>query len=358
MLSWLMLWTPALSWRSRRLFLQVLGLAALSCRGRGCPRARRGGTRAAGLRAELQTLLDASDFWGTLLLTREGSTVFSAARGLADGERREIRLDDRFVVGSISKQIAAALVLREFESGTLQLDEPVGSYLSELEQSWAGSVTIHHLLTHTHGIQAVDEPLAFELGSRFEYSQLGYNLLARVLEAIKKKGFREICSELFSEFRLGGSFHPADLQDARLVRGFERWDEGEFLQAKDSFKNYAAAGSLISTAADLARWNELLHSGKIVAQSTFERMRSRYATREHPIFGKVEYGYGLLFRAAERDLQIGALGYAPGFASASYYYPRSGLNLVVLSNRVDLSGGFKRGFGVHVQAMQMAKAAV
>lgn len=336
---------------SRRCFCSLAGLALSSCKHLGV-RPNRFGQ----LRSELRALFHDSDFWGTALVSRGDEVIFKTAGGRARDEGQAVvESKDRFIIGSISKQITASLVMRAWEQRAFSLTDPVAKYLLELRQPWAGTVTIHHLLTHTHGIQSVDKPLAFEVGSCFEYSQLGYDLLAQILAVVHNEPFWKLCTELFGELRLRDTFHPRDLDRARPVDGFERSSEEQYQPATESLKNYAAAGSLMSTVADLARWNQLLHSGAVVHAGSLERMSTRYATRQHPIFGEVEYGYGLLFEKGEQNLQIGALGYAPGFASACYYYPKQSLSLVVLSNRVDLSRGFQHAFRLHTGAMQLIK---
>lgn len=335
---------------SRRSFSSLMGVAICSCKHIGRREAEHDG-----LRSKLRNLLNVADYWGTVLVSQGDEVLFSAARGYSN-PKRVIRLDDRFVIGSISKQVTAAIVLRELERQSLSLTRSIADFLSDIHQPWVRTVTIHHLLSHTHGIQDVDRPLRFEPGARFEYSQLGYELLAQIVETINAKPFVQICQELFAELELWNTFHPEEQDRAQLVRGFERQGSMEFHQADDSLRNYAAAGSLISTASDLARWNLLLHSGGVVRMSSLQRMSKRYATRQHPIFGAVEYGYGLLFGKKEQQLQIGALGYAPGFASASYFYPKRNMNLVLLSNRVDLSKGFAHAFRAHTKAMELVKA--
>lgn len=342
---------PDLTESSRRRFFGCFGLALCSCKSLG-----RRPSEFGELRSELHSLFHESEFWGAALVLRGDKVIFSSSGGLARQDKQIlVNTKDRFVIGSISKQITAALVMRAWEKQALSLQDPLVEYLSEIQQPWGRTVTIHHLLTHTHGIQSVDKPLHFELGSRFEYSQLGYDLLAQILAAVHKTSFWQICSELFEELGLLNTYHPRDLDKAKIVDGFERSKPGKYEIATNSLKNYAAAGSLISTVSDLARWNELLFSGAVVSRASLDRMSTRYATRQHPIFGAVEYGYGLLFEKHEQDLQIGALGYAPGFASASYYYPKQNMTLVLLSNRVDLSQGFKHAFRVHTRAMQLVK---
>ena len=125
--------------------------------------------------------------------------------------------------------------------------------------------------------------------------------------------------------------------------------------SENSLENYAAAGSFISNAKDLIKWNKLLHTGKLVQHETLDLMKTPYATRNHPIFDQVKYGYGLLFKDQEQDLEIGALGYAPGFASACYYYPLKDRQVIVLENTAWHLDDFKKTFQVHTDIMKLVK---
>jgi len=122
-----------------------------------------------------------------------------------------------------------------------------------------------------------------------------------------------------------------------------------------SLDNYVAAGAFLSTAHDLNRWNQLLHSGQLVQPETLQLMKKQYATRLHPIFDAVAYGYGLLFKAGEENRQIGALGYAPGFVSACYYYPETNMSLVVLQNTAHDLDDFKITFRTHTAIMGLVR---
>jgi len=305
----------------------------------------------------IENLID-DDFNGVILLKKDSSVIYSNASGYSDLEKKlSLQLSDQFVIGSISKQITAVLVLREYEKGKLKLDDKLNKYLDKIKQPWAKDISIHHLLTHTHGIIDIDKDLAFEQGSQFEYSQLGYDLLAQILEKTSGKSFLSLSQELFKSEDLNNTFHPNKQTYKHLVKGYVENQTGILEFSAHSLYNYAAAGSFISNAEDLARWNQLLHTGKLVKSKTLDLMKTRYETRIHPIFDKVEYGYGLLFSEDENDIQIGALGYAPGFVSASYYYPQSNMNLIILENTARYLGDFKQTFKTHTQIMSLVKEA-
>ena len=149
----------------------------------------------ANLASKIDLIINESEFNGVILVANDSTDIYSKAIGYSDLERRiQIEIDDQFVIGSISKQITAVLVLREYEKGNLRIDDKIDKYIKEIDQTWSKKVTIHHLLTHTHGISNVEEPLKFKEGSQFKYSQLGYELLAQVLEEITGKTFEPLHS--------------------------------------------------------------------------------------------------------------------------------------------------------------------
>ena len=161
------------------------------------------------LPSKIDSIISKHKFNGVVLVSADSTVIYSKATGFSDLESRVgIDINDQFVIGSISKQITAVLVLREYEKGKIGLNDPIGQYLSEIDQPWTKQVTIHQLLTHTHGIVGLDKPLAFKEGSQFHYSQLGYELLAQILEKITEKTFETLSTQLFEEYGLKNTVHP------------------------------------------------------------------------------------------------------------------------------------------------------
>lgn len=307
------------------------------------------------LMAKIDSVISQYEFNGVILLSQGSKDVYHKAIGFSDVDNKvKLRQRDQFVIGSISKQITAVLLMREYEKGRVALDDTIGQYLKDIKQPWVNKVTIHHLLTHTHGIAALDKPLEFEPDSEFYYSQLGYDLIAQILQKVTGQSFESLSTSLFEQYGLADTYHPDNKNYQRLVKGYQK-SEVTVKHVTNSLRNYAAAGSFISSAKDLKKWNELLYSGQLVTPETLELMKTRYATRVHPIFDTVEYGYGLLFKDGEQNVQIGALGYAPGFVSACYYYPQSDMSLVILANMVFGLPDFDRVFKVHTDIMELVK---
>ncbi len=293
-------------------------------------------------------------FNGVAMISRKGKLLYHKANGYADFEKQtKIQESDDFVVGSVSKQFAAVLVLREVDAGRLNPDLPIRRYLPELTQKWADLVTVKHLLTHTHGITSLEKPAGFSAGSRFQYSQLGFDLLARIVEKTSGKSFQILSSDLFSICGMPHSQHP-DLPHSSLLRGF-CWQKNGRLEADtNSLENYPAAGSFISTAKDLVSWNECLHSGKLLKKASYDSMVSpaKNAVRDHPVFAKTLYGYGITVGKMGPYLVYGQTGFAPGFVSMNYYFPKSGTSVVLLENVVADPENLKNAFAHHTLLLQ------
>jgi D-alanyl-D-alanine carboxypeptidase len=306
--------------------------------------------------AQIDSVLAACEypFNGVAMISQKGKLLYHKANGYADFETQtKIQESDAFVVGSVSKQFTAVLVLREVDAGRLNPDLPIGRYLPDLRQKWADSVTVKHLLSHTHGIISVDKPAEFSAGSRFLYSQLGFDLLAQIAEKTSGKSFQKLSSELFSICKMNSSQHPS-LSHAGMLKGYAWNKNGQLESDTNSLENYPAAGSFISTTKDLMRWNECLHSGKLLKKQTYDSMvnPTKNAVRDHPVFGKTLYGYGITTGKMANYLIYGQSGFAPGFVSMNYYFPKSGISVVLLENVVTDPDNLKTSFAHHTLLLQ------
>ncbi len=286
------------------------------------------------------------------MITQNEKTVYSKVCGCSDYERKTpLKFNDRFVIGSISKQMTAVIVLQEYEKGHLKLDEPIRAYLPELSQNWADTVTIRHLLTHMHGISELNKPTAFPVGTQFDYgySSPGYDLLAKIVERTSGKSFVELSMNLFATCKMKNSFHPSGKKQVSLVKGYAIQEDGKWKFETTSFRNPVAAGAFISTAADLALWNENLFGGKLLKKETFDLLTTKQpgAVRSHPVFGTTEYGLGITVDTQGGIVQWGQTGYADGFVSMDFYFPETKTSVIVLENVVS-DEDTKKAFSYHV----------
>lgn len=297
-------------------------------------------------------------FNGIILISQNGQTKYSKSFGYSNIDKKEpLKLNDQFVIGSISKQFTAVLVLREFDKGNLELFTPIHKYLPELTQSWADTVTIHHLLTHMHGITQLDKPTTFKVGTQYSYSQIGYDLLAKIVEKTSGKSFAELSENLFKECGMENTFHPNTKKYSNLVKGYTENENRKIEFETETFQNYAAAGSFISTVNDLNLWNSLFYSGKLLKRKTMKMVQTKQngAVRDHPIFGVTEYGYGITVDTKENVLQLGQTGFAPGFISMNFYFPKTKTSVIVLENIAYETDNLKKTFYYHTEILKIIR---
>ncbi|CAN1554768.1 AmpC Beta-lactamase class C and other penicillin binding proteins [Flavobacteriaceae bacterium] len=302
-------------------------------------------------------------FNGIILISQNGKIRYSKIVGYSDLEKKTpLQINNQFVIGSISKQITTVLVLQEFEKGHLKINEPIHTYLPKLTQKWSDTVTIHHLLTHMHGIVALDKPTAFKVGSQFNYSysNTGYELLSKITERTSGKSFATQSKELFQKCGMKNTFHPDNEGYKKLAKGYSEQENGELLIEYKSFRNSPAAGSFVSTAPDLLLWNQNLQGGKLLKNSTFKTMTTQQegAIRQHPLTGITYYGYGCTVTTKDNLIQLGQTGFAPGFASMNFYFPATKTTVVILENTTYDLTDLKKTFFYHSEILKIVRSEI
>ena len=299
-------------------------------------------------------------FNGIIIISKNGKTTYSKIVGYSDLEKKTpLQPNSQFVIGSISKQITTVLVLQEYEKGRLKLNEPIRKYLPELSQNWADTVTVHHLLTHMHGIMELDKPTAFKAGTAFNYSysNTGYDLLAKITERTSGKSFAEQSKELFQKCGMKNTFYPDTKEYKNLVNGYSEQENGKIELEKNSFRNAPAAGSFVSTPPDLILWNQNLQGGKLLKAHTYKMMTTKQqgAIRQHPLSAKTDYGYGMTVDTKDDILQLGQTGFAPGFASMNFYFPETKTSVIVLENISYDPNDLRNTFFYHTQILKIVR---
>lgn len=305
-------------------------------------------------------------FNGIVMIAQQGELIYLAAHGVSDIEKQKaLQANDQFIIGSLSKQITAVLLLREVDKGRLSLQDVLSTYLPDLKASCADSVTIHHLLNHSSGIVGLDKPLAFRPGSRFAYSPIiGYELLASVMEKTSGETYAELAGRLFAHCEmedttvplLYGNRSPAQ---QNLVHSYSEEEEGALTQEKYTLKDIAFAtpgGAIISTASDLIQWNECLHQGKLLKEASYQAMTTASVTRAGHRWGDLGYSYGLQMDEQNGIVEYSHSGALLGFISTNIYYPADNLSVIILENVTPNFEDMSRAFFFHDQIRGVVKA--
>ena len=289
-----------------------------------------------------------------VLLARGDEILYRGAHGSASLELGvPLSPDQVFRIGSVTKQFAAAAVLKLAEDGKLSLDDPLAKFVPGYPGG--DKVTVEMLLNHTSGIRSYtdlqgvmegpirkdvttaqlidtfkDEKPDFAPGEGWYYNNSGYVLVGAVIESASGMPWHAYLDETF--FKPLGMAHTRYGNEAEAmipghVDGYTdsngKWARAMFL----SMTQPHAAGALVSTVDDLLAWNRALHGGQLLQPESYARMVTPVGkAAEH------DYGFGISTGTlrGERQLQHG--GGIFGFSAYLLYLPDSRLTAVVLYN--------------------------
>lgn len=298
-------------------------------------------------------------FNGVILISQHGVPVYFKAFGYSNfSTKTPFKPNDELEIMSNSKQITAVLILKEFEKGKLKLYEPIKNYLPFLSQSWADTVTIHQLLTHTHGIIELEKPTVFKPGSSFRYGNLSYDLLGKIIEYSAKKSYRLMAAELFKSLKMNNTHcFKKELND-NLVSGHINKNNEMLVLNPDStqiLETSLPADGIVSTAKDLSIWSTKLHNGKILKASSYKLMTESTVMAQHNVFGsnKVAYAYGIRINHEQKPHYLGHTGLGDGFAAVNLYFPDADVSLVVLENQTNAVFDLNYYYGTEIKKILM-----
>jgi CubicO group peptidase (beta-lactamase class C family) len=290
-------------------------------------------------------------------VAENGVPILQRAYGMADLEHdAPNRPDTIFEAGSVSKQFTAAAMILLARDGKVSLDDDVRKYIPELP-TYQAPITIRHMLSHTSGLRdwgnlggiagvprgamtythahVVDmlsrqTALNFAPGTRWSYSNSGYNLAAVVIARASGMTFAE-----FSRTRL---FEPLGLTKtswrddyARIVPGRAVGYSMAFGRFKQDmpFENVHGNGGLLTTVGDLLKWQAALTSGPLKGAALADQQQTVAKLTD----GRdLHYGLGV-FRGVYKGVpEVYHSGATAGYRAFLTEYPSAKLTIAVLCN--------------------------
>ncbi|MGH7991418.1 MAG: serine hydrolase domain-containing protein [Limisphaerales bacterium] len=273
--------------------------------------------------------------------------------------------DTVFEIGSISKQFAAASILLLQEEGKLSVNDAISKYLTNTPPAW-GNIKIRHLLSHTSGIHSYDEmegfelrehltqaqfirqlarhPLDFQPGEKWAYCNAGYNLLGYIVENVSGEDYLSFLREhIFTPLGMTHSAFRDPLQVLPHRAAGYAFEHGRYYNRDCDLTGLFAAGAIVSTVSDLAKWDTALLDDGLLRKSskklwwTPARLNDGRPVPVSPD-GKRTYGFGWFLETVDGHRNIGHSGITSGFSAANELYPDDHLVVIVLSNTDE--GGF------------------
>ncbi|MDX1984650.1 MAG: serine hydrolase domain-containing protein [Bryobacteraceae bacterium] len=337
----------------------------------------------------MKAFVDRGNISGAVtLVQRHGAVASLEAVGYQDIEaKKPMRPDTIFQIASMTKPVTGVAIMMLMEEGKLALTDPVEKHLPEFRGLWvvekkddktrvlrrpARPITVRDLMTHTSGMsgeypeglsdlmvkgnrtlaEAVSifsqQPLEFEPGSKWLYSNTGLNTLGRIVEVVADMPF-----EKFLEARI---FKPLGMKDTfffptpdkydRIAVIYERKDGGlkraDIDLYRKGYKFVRASGGLYSTAQDMAAFYQaMLNGGKpLLSRASVEVMTALH-TGDLPLGTSTGDGYGLTWRVTRGNggtlagKSIGSYGHGGAYGTQGWIDPKKDLVGVFMIQRAD-----------------------
>ncbi len=293
-----------------------------------------------------------------VIAVQDGETLFRQACGLADLEHGiPLAPDMVFRLGSITKQFTGVAILMLEQEGKLKVSDEITRHLPDYP-THGKKITIEHLLTHTSGIPSYtaipgwmaekirldlddeemlagwqDLPLEFDPGARFAYNNSGYFMLGTIIEVVSGMEYGTFIEEkIFKPLGMTSSYYDSETRIiAKRVRGYGPAESGEGY-ANANFLDMdqpGAAGGLMSTVDDLAKWDASLYTDKLLSAEARQRLWTDYTLSDGEKTG-YGFGWGLGEHGGKKIIQHS--GGIFGFSTNGIRIPEENFYVAVLSN--------------------------
>lgn len=302
----------------------------------------------------------------SIAVVRDGKVIKARGYGFADVEHNVTATKDTvYQWASVSKQFTAAAIVLLAEDGKLRLDDLAARYYTNAPAGWS-NVTVRHLLTHTSGIKSYtslpgffrtlrkdyapeelldlvrNEPFDFAPGERWSYNNTGYFVLGLIIENVSGQSYGNLVEERI--------FGPLGMKTARLNHQFEIVPHratgyairsnvvlrSEFVSPSQPY----AAGALMGTVLDLAKWDAALYTAKPFSASIREQMWAPVKLNDektHP------YGFGWMLGELRGHPFVAHGGGIQGFSTYITRFVQDKLTVIVLLNAGGDSGSVAHG---------------
>jgi CubicO group peptidase (beta-lactamase class C family) len=287
----------------------------------------------------------------------KGVVTISNAYGMADLEHDVPNTADTiFEAGSVAKQFTAASVLLLARDGKLSIDDPIRKYIPEVPEHDT-PITIRHMLTHTSGLRdwgsvaavqgwprtmrvhthahvleivSRQKALNFAPGTRWSYSNTGYNLAAILVSRVSGMSFADFTrTRIFEPLGMTSTSWRDDHTRIVKRRAIAYSAEGDRFSTEMPFENVHGNGGLLTTVGDLLKWNANVASPRIWDAAFVKQQedRGRFTSgRQH------NYAFGLVVVPYKGLREVGHGGATAGYRSYLVRYPDEDVSVAVLCN--------------------------
>jgi len=300
-------------------------------------------------------------------IVKNGKVIKAKGYGQANIEL-DIPASEKTVykIASVSKQFIAVAIMKLVQEGKLRVSDPVTKFIKDAPAKW-NSISIRHLLNHTSGLP-VDPPgfdgmkeqadsiyikaaftgsLASAPGTKFEYSNFGYFVLADIIRVVSNLSFSEYMKKYIFDERGLSSTRTTSLEAIIQNRadGYIKNADGFTINAP----NYIAlrpSGAFLSNINDLLKWEMDMQNNKLLATESWNQMRDDKMKTPLTMDNEaIYYAYGWMVNKVNGKQLVHHGGSLPGFRSVYFRYVDDKTAIIILTN-FDSSDAYGIAFGV------------
>jgi CubicO group peptidase (beta-lactamase class C family) len=291
----------------------------------------------------------------TVAVVRAGKIAFLKTYGFSNLEHQvPVKPETIFQSGSIGKQFTATAIMILANEGKLTLEDKVSKFFPDAPASWS-QITIRHLLTHTAGLTDYPAdfdlrrdhteaelwtmiksiPLAYQPGSKWDYSNLGYVTLGILIHNLTGKSYGDFVSERI--------FKPLGMETARIISESDiipnraagyRLVDGRLQNQEwvSPSTNTTADGSFYFTILDLAKWDAGLYTNRALAEAQLALMWTPVKLND----GRTKaYGFGWHTDVMHGHRVVFHGGAWQGFKSGIVRFPDEKTTIIFFANSWD-----------------------
>lgn len=333
--------------------VMIISISVISMLVMGCKTANLGPSEkdtmtAKKLNSIFSALNTTENFNGTVLIAKNDKIVYENALGFLNGAKEtKLKLNSRFNIGSIFKEIPAIAIMQLKEKNQLRLDDTLDMYLTDLPE-WSKTVTVKNLLQYTSGLPKIAwgkypiisddiliqelnkiSNLEFKSGQSYLYTNYSPFLLSKIVEKITKQGF--------AGYVITNILEPSNMENSEFEDSFPHSNNASVAVSfnKDYVEDappftITASGFLFTTSTrDLFNYLNALHNNILLTKSSIQALGEtanlKIQGMESPL-GQISLSNGVV----SKHIHHGSSGNYEGIISKNF---NNGLTIIILTNQ-------------------------
>lgn len=288
----------------------------------------------------------------SLAVIKDGRIIKAQGYGFANVKLQTPATSETvYRIASVSKQFIATGILLLVQDGKLTVDDRISKYLEDAPAAWS-SITIRHALAHTAGLvreapgydwskiqpdaavlkSAYAAPLHFAPGEKYQYSNVGYFALAEIIRIVSSRPWAEFIDERV--FRPSGmsTTYPTNTKASLPTRSASYIDNDNPREVQE-WVALRPSGAFLSTVLDMAKWDAVLYTDKILTDATRRQMWTAVQLNDGTTY---PYGFGWELGSFRGRKLVHHGGGGPGIRTKFARFVDERLSIVILINLDDV----------------------